>query len=239
MKDSGNGGEKTVNKIKILVVDDEPAISDLLQMVLTREGYEVAVAADGRRAITLADSFKPDLIILDLMLPDTSGHEVCKKIDHENIPIIMLTAKNDVVDKVLGLELGADDYITKPFDTRELLARIKALLRRLSRSEPDDAHVINAQDLQINLTNKTIYKGEKQIAVTPREFQLLEFLAKNPKRVFSRDQLMEKAWGYDYTGDSRSVDICITRLRKKIEDNSSQPKYILTAYGFGYQFGGS
>ena len=225
-------------KKKILVVDDEPAISDLLQMVLTREGYAVAVAADGRRAVSLAESFQPDLIILDLMLPDISGHEVCKQIDHGHIPVIMLTAKNDVVDKVLGLELGADDYLTKPFDARELLARIKALLRRLSRGEPD-ANVITARDLRINLTNKTIYKGERQIAVTPREFQLLEFMAQNPKRVFSRDQLMDKAWGYDYTGDSRSIDICITRLRKKIEDDSSRPEYILTAYGFGYQFGGS
>ena len=227
-----------MNKKKILVVDDEPAISDLLQLLLTREGYQVAVAADGRTAISLAETFKPDLIVLDLMLPDISGHEVCKQVDLRHIPVIMLTAKNDIVDKVLGLELGADDYLTKPFDNRELLARIRALLRRLSRDGPV-GDVITVQGLQINLNNKTIYKGKKQVAVTPREFQLLELLAKNPRRVFSRDELMEKAWGYDYTGDSRSVDICITRLRKKIEDDSSRPKYIITVYGFGYQFGGS
>lgn len=223
---------------KILVVDDEPAIQDLVQMVLTREGYQVAVAPDGHRALKLLATFQPDLILLDLMLPDIDGHEVCKKINEQyQIPVIMLTAKNDIVDKVLGLEFGADDYITKPFDTRELLARIKALLRRLKRQQqPDDC--IRYRGLKVNLTDKTVYKDNRLVSLTPREFQLLELLASHPKRIFSRDQLMSLAWGYDYSGDSRAVDIHITRLRKKIEDDSSQPKYIVTVYGFGYRFGG-
>ncbi|MEG6521596.1 response regulator transcription factor [Desulfotomaculum sp. 1211_IL3151] len=223
---------------KILVVDDEPAIRDLVQMVLTREGYQVTVAPDGQAALDLVRSHKPDLIILDLMLPDMSGHEVCKKItDQYQIPIIMLTAKHEVVDKVLGLEFGADDYITKPFDARELLARIKALLRRLNK-QVDSGTSITYESLEINLANKTVYKSGELISLTPREFQLLEVLATHRRRTFSRDDLMSLAWGYDYSGDSRAVDIHITRLRKKIEDDSSQPRYIVTVYGFGYRFGG-
>lgn len=225
-------------KERILVVDDEPAIRDLVQMVLTREGYHVSVAPDGQTALALVRSQKPDLIVLDLMLPDMSGHEVCKKItDQYQIPIIMLTAKHEVVDKVLGLEFGADDYITKPFDARELLARIKALLRRLSKRQAPDTGIAY-EGLKINLANKTVYKDNKLISLTPREFQLLEVLAANPRRTFSRDDLMTLAWGYDYSGDSRAVDIHITRLRKKIEDDSGQPRYIVTVYGFGYRFGG-
>ncbi|MTI81199.1 MAG: response regulator transcription factor [Firmicutes bacterium] len=224
---------------KILVVDDEPAIRDLVEMVLTREGYQVAVAMDGESAISIAKSFNPDLIILDLMLPDISGHEVCKKVNaNKTTPIIMLTAKNDVVDKVLGLELGADDYITKPFDARELLARIKALSRRLGSKKSTDENVIRRQELEINTTNKTVTKNNQALNLTPREFQLLEVLARNPRRVFSRDDLMSLAWGYEYAGDSRSVDIHITRLRKKIEDDTTNPKHIVTVYGFGYRFGG-
>jgi DNA-binding response OmpR family regulator len=223
---------------KILVVDDEPAIRDLVQMVLTREGYQVSVAQDGQTALTLVRSIQPDLILLDLMLPDISGHEVCKRINAQyQIPIIMLTAKNDIVDKVLGLEFGADDYITKPFDTRELLARLKALLRRL-HNQHHSGGSIQYQGLKINPTDKTVYKDNKLVSVTPREFQLLEVLATHPQRIFSRDELMSLAWGYDYCGDSRAVDIHITRLRKKIEDDNTQPRYIVTVYGFGYRFGG-
>ncbi|SHK37569.1 response regulator transcription factor [Desulforamulus aeronauticus] len=222
----------------ILVVDDEPAIRDLVQMVLTREGYRVTVVPDGQTALDLLRSHKPDLIVLDLMLPDMSGHEVCKKVTEQyQIPIIMLTAKHEVVDKVLGLEFGADDYITKPFDARELLARIKALLRRLTKQEDSGINIIY-QGLEINLANKTVYKNGELISLTPREFQLLEVLATHHRRTFSRDDLMSLAWGYEYSGDSRAVDIHITRLRKKIEDDSSQPRYIVTVYGFGYRFGG-
>lgn len=223
---------------KILLVDDEPAIQDLVEMVLSREGYQVSVAQDGQTALKLVGSFEPDLILLDLMLPDINGHEICKIINAKyQIPIIMLTAKSDIVDKVLGLEFGADDYITKPFDNRELLARLNALLRRLqTQQHPVDR--IQYQGLEINSTYKTVHKDGKPMALTPREFQLLEVLATQPKRVFSRDQLMSLAWGYDYSGDSRAVDIHVTRLRKKIEDDNTQPKYIVTVHGFGYRFGG-
>jgi DNA-binding response OmpR family regulator len=221
---------------KILVVDDETSIRDLLEMVLVREGYAVGIAENGKKALEMINSFEPDLIILDLMLPDMDGHEVCRKVTSEkHTPIIMLTAKNELIDKVLGLELGADDYLTKPFETRELLARIKALLRRSDKHEELD--IIKHKNLEINLSNKTVLKNNKQVAVTPREFQLLEVLAKNPKRVYSRDELMTRAWGYEYTGDSRSVDICITRMRKKIEEDKNNPEHIITVYGFGYRFG--
>ena len=223
---------------RILVVDDEPAIRDLVQMVLSREGYQVMTASDGQSALAAADAVKPDLIVLDLMLPDISGHEVCRKITEQHqTPVIMLTAKNDVVDKVLGLEFGADDYITKPFDARELLARVKALLRRLDKRHGPQETIVY-KDLVINLMNKTVTKGQQPLSLTPKEFQLLEVLAAHPRRIFSRDELMTLAWGYDYTGDSRAVDIHITRLRKKIEENTSQPQYIITVYGFGYRFGG-
>ncbi|AEG59052.1 response regulator transcription factor [Desulforamulus ruminis] len=223
---------------RILVVDDEPAIRDLVQMVLSREGYQVMTASDGQSALVAADAVKPDLIVLDLMLPDISGHEVCRKITEQyQTPVIMLTAKNDVVDKVLGLEFGADDYITKPFDARELLARVKALLRRLDKRQGPQETIVY-KDLLINLMNKTVTKSQQSLSLTPKEFQLLEVLAAHPRRIFSRDELMTLAWGYDYTGDSRAVDIHITRLRKKIEDNTSQPQYIITVYGFGYRFGG-
>jgi DNA-binding response OmpR family regulator len=224
---------------KILVVDDEPAIRDLVEMLLVREGYVVSTAVDGHQALTLVDSFKPDLIILDIMLPDMSGHDVCRLVAERYFtPIIMLTAKNDVVDKVLGLEFGADDYITKPFDGRELLVRVKVLLRRLNRLAAVD-HIISYLDLEINLDNKTVCKNHRNIALTPKEFQILEVMAKNPQRVYSRDELLERAWGYDYLGDSRAVDIQIARLRKKLEDNSDHSCYIQTVHGFGYRFGGN
>lgn len=230
------GGEDPVKKI--MVVDDEPAIRDLLRMLLVREGYEVITAVDGMSAVSLVNTAKPDIVVLDLMLPDIDGHEVCKRIaGSAGIPIIMLTAKGDIVDKVLGLELGADDYITKPFEGRELLARIKALLRR-SDNRKITAEEVSYRGLYINSITKSVEKNGHQVVLTPRELQLLEVLAKNPKRVFSRDELMSRAWGYDYTGDSRSVDICITRLRKKIEDDAASPQYIVTVYGFGYRFGG-
>ncbi|MTI47620.1 response regulator transcription factor [Sporosalibacterium faouarense] len=225
---------------KILVIDDEVAVRDLLSMVLKREGYKVETAIDGYSGLALVDSYEPDLVLLDLMLPDIDGHEICKKI-HKNhdLPTIMLTAKTETIDKVLGLEFGADDYITKPFDNRELLARIKALLRRSNKEKErrNNTDIVKYSDIAINFPNKTVKKNNEVISLTPREFQLLEVIAKNQNKVFSRDELMEKAWGYDYAGDSRAVDIYITRLRKKIEDDSNEPKYIITVYGFGYRFG--
>lgn len=224
---------------KILIVDDERAILDLLEMILKREQFQVAAASDGKSAMTLFDSFNPDLVLLDLMLPDTNGHDLCREMTKKrSVPIIMLTAKNDVIDKVLGLELGADDYITKPFDSRELVARIKAVLRRLEKNKAADGKVIRHLDLVVDLENRTVTKGGQPVELTLKEYELLEVLVKNPRKAFGREELLQQAWGYDYMGDTRAVDICVTRLRKKIEDDSSNPKHILTVYGFGYRFGG-
>ena len=225
---------------KILIVDDERAILDLLEMILKREQFQVAAASDGKSAMTLFDSFNPDLVLLDLMLPDTNGHDLCREMTKKrSVPIIMLTAKNDVIDKVLGLELGADDYITKPFDSRELVARIKAVLRRLEKNKAADGKVFRHLDLVVDLENRTVTKGGKPVELTLKEYELLEVLVKNPRKAFGREELLQQAWGYDYMGDTRAVDICVTRLRKKIEDDSSNPKHILTVYGFGYRFGGA
>lgn len=225
---------------KILLVDDERSILDLLEMILKREQFQVATATDGKSAMALFDSFDPDLVLLDLMLPDANGHDLCREMTKKRkVPIIMLTAKNDIVDKVLGLELGADDYITKPFDTRELVARIKAVLRRLEKNEATDRKVLSHLDLVVDLENRTVTKAGKSIELSLKEYKLLELLIKNPRKVFGREELLQRVWGYDFMGDTRAVDICITRLRKKIEDDSSNPKHILTVYGFGYRFGGT
>lgn len=223
---------------KILLVDDERSILDLLEMILKREQFQVAAASDGKSAMALLDSFNPDLVLLDLMLPDTNGHDLCREMTKKRrVPIIMLTAKNDIIDKVLGLELGADDYITKPFDTRELVARIKAVLRRLDKDEAGHRKILSYLDLEVDLENRTVTKNGKPIELTLKEYELLEVLIKNPRKVFGREELLQQVWGYDFIGDTRSVDICVTRLRKKIEDDSSNPKYIITVYGFGYRFG--
>ena len=223
---------------KILIVDDEPALRDLVELILKREKYEVATAIDGKSAISLTERFRPDLLLLDIMLPDMSGYEVYKKAGiPNNIPTIMLTAKNEVVDKVIGLELGADDYITKPFDTMELIARVKAVLRRVSGNKK--AETILHNDLQIDFDNMIVRKNDQEIVLTLKEFQLLELLARNPKKVFTREDLLQKVWGFDYMGDSRVVDICIARLRKKIETDSSEPVNVTTVFGIGYRFGGN
>ena len=223
---------------KILIVDDEPALRDLVELILKREKYEVATAIDGKSAISLTERFRPDLLLLDIMLPDMSGYEVYKKAGiPNNIPTIMLTAKNEVVDKVIGLELGADDYITKPFDTMELIARVKAVLRRVSGNKK--AETILHNDLQIDFDNMIVRKNDQEIVLTLKEFQLLELLARNPKKVFTRDDLLQKVWGFDYMGDSRVVDICIARLRKKIETDCSEPVHVTTIFGIGYRFGGN
>ena len=226
--------------VKVLVIDDEQAILDLLEMILKREQFQVAVANNGRTALALFDSFKPDIVILDLMLPDISGHDLCKEITkRRKTPIVMLTAKDDIVDKVLGLELGADDYITKPFDTRELIARVKAVLRRVEKYDELPIKIVQHYDLTIDLENRIVKKNGINIELTLKEYELLEVFARNPQKVFSREELLQKAWGYDFMGDTRAVDICITRLRKKIEEYSSNPKHIITVYGFGYRFGGA
>ncbi len=225
---------------KILVIDDEIAIRDLLELVLKRENYQVETAENGASGLAKMNTFHPDLILLDLMLPDYSGYDLCKEIVKKgSIPVIMLTAKSEIIDKVLGLELGAEDYMTKPFDNRELLARIKVVLRRYDTSDSTDRNnKIVCGDLSIEFETRRVMKGDKQISLTAKEFKILETLSKRSQKIFTREELLDIVWGYDYLGDSRSVDMTIMRLRKKVEDDSENPKYVKTIYGFGYQFGG-
>lgn len=227
---------------KILIIDDELAIRDLTELVLTRENYKVKTAEDGRRGLVEVDSFQPDLVLLDLMLPDYSGYDLCKEIVNKSgIPVIMLSAKNETIDKVLGLELGAEDYITKPFDNRELIARIKVVLRRYENNEQAKNEATKqfiCGELEINTETKVVLKNGIQVLLTAKEFKILETLFKRPKKIFTREELLEIVWGYEYVGDSRSVDMTIMRLRKKVEEDSENPKYVKTIYGFGYQLGG-
>lgn len=224
---------------KILVVDDEDKIRDLINKYLVNEGFQVIEAADGRQALELADSEKPDLIVLDWLLPGASGLEVCRQVRQKsNIPIIMLTAKTEEIDKLLGLELGADDYITKPFSLRELTARIRVVLRRADPGGETKANSIKVDGLEINLDRHEVRSNGKSIALTPTEFKMLTFLFSNRGRVYSRLQLLDAVFGYAYEGYERSIDTHISNLRKKIEPDPANPRYILTVYGMGYRFGG-
>lgn len=226
-----------VNK-RILVVDDEKPIADILSFNLQKEGYDVIVAYDGQDAVTRAFNDKPDLILLDVMLPKKDGFQVLKEVRQKlMVPVLMLTAKEEEVDKVLGLELGADDYITKPFSIRELLARVKANLRRIELTNSDaDNEVIISGDLVIDLNKYEVRRNDDIIELTLREFELLKFLAAKSEQVFSREQLLEEVWGYEYYGDIRTVDVTIRRLREKVEAESGDYKYILTKRGVGYYF---
>jgi two-component system alkaline phosphatase synthesis response regulator PhoP/two-component system response regulator VicR len=227
---------------KILVIDDEAAIRDLIELILKRENYQVKTAENGALGLKELGIFQPDLVILDLMLPDYSGYDLCREIvKTSTIPVIMLSAKHEIIDKVLGLELGAEDYMTKPFDNRELLARIKVVLRRYETSEQNSNNTmvpVRHEDLEIDFETKRVLKGGVLISLTAKEFKILETLSKRPKKVFTRDELLEMVWGYDYSGDTRSVDMTIMRLRKKLEDDTENSRYVKTIYGFGYQFGG-
>tara|TARA_B100000965_G_C19262988_1_gene613828 strand:+ start:13 stop:702 length:690 start_codon:yes stop_codon:yes gene_type:complete len=223
---------------KILVVDDEKPISDIIKFNLVKEGFEVDVAFDGEEALKKVYQFQPDLILLDLMLPKLDGFQVCRKVRESfNMPILMLTAKEEEVDKVLGLELGADDYITKPFGMRELIARVKANLRRIEvdKKQSIGSNIISG-NLAIDLDKYEVKKEDKILDLTLREFELLRFLATQENQVFTREQLLKDVWGYEYYGDIRTVDVTIRRLREKVEDDSSSPKYILTKRGVGYYF---
>ena len=224
---------------RILVVDDEKPIVDILVFNLKKDGHEVLEAYDGETALDMALNQKPDLILLDVMLPKMDGFTVCRKIrEQSDVPILMLTAREEEVDKELGLELGADDYITKPFMVRELMARVKANLRRTATqgetAPSSNANVIRIGELEIDEERYEVRKAGKPIELTLREFELLKFLATQPERVFDREALLEKVWGYEYYGDMRTVDVTIRRLREKIEDNSSEPTYIMTKRGIGY-----
>jgi len=223
---------------KILVVDDEKPIADILKFNLEKESYQVVCAYDGDEAIELADQEKPNLVLLDIMLPSKDGMEVCREIrKNHNMPIIMLTAKDSEIDKVLGLELGADDYVTKPFNNRELIARVKANLRR-HQQQPEDStkakNDIKIGKLVIHPDAYTVTRDGEQIELTHREFELLHYLARSIGQVMTREHLLETVWGYDYYGDVRTVDVTVRRLREKIEENPSTPMWIVTRRGVGY-----
>lgn len=226
----------------VLVVDDEENIVNIIAFNLKREGYEVITAGDGEDAVAIADDKEPDLILLDIMMPKMDGYEACKKIrEKHNMPIIMLTARAEELDKVLGLEMGADDYVTKPFSIKELVARVRANLRRTvakAENTKKSTNVLSFNDLEIDLDKFEVRKKGVVIEITFREFELLKFLAQNTGQIFSREVLLEKVWGYEYYGDLRNVDVTIRRLREKIEDNPGKPDYILTKRGVGYYFGG-
>ena len=224
----------------ILIVDDEKPIVDILKFNLKKEGFETIEAYDGKTGMDLALTKNPDLILLDVMLPEMDGFSVCREVRAKSqVPIILLTAREEEVDKVLGLELGADDYITKPYSVRELLARIKANLRRTEKrpeSSADDNETLVFSRLVIDLERFSVTKDGKPVELTIREFELLKFLASQPDKIFSREKLLEKVWGYEYYGDVRTVDVTVRRLREKIEDNPGEPDIVMTKRGRGYYF---
>jgi two-component system, OmpR family, response regulator len=231
---------------KILVVDDDKNILDVLKYNLAKEGYNIATAEDGIKALELARQEKPDLIILDIMLPGLGGLEVCRILRKEMaVPILMLTAKIEEIDKVVGLELGADDYMTKPFSLRELLARIRAMLRRsqltdrhTSTGEETKMTVLKAGNIEVDFAGHRVLINGSLIKLSPKEFDLLSFLIHNRGQVFNREQLVEKVWGYDYGGTARTVDVHMRSLRQKMEDDPDKPERLLTVHGFGYKFEG-
>jgi len=222
---------------KILLVEDEKTLAKALKFNLEKEGFRVEVAFDGEEALNAMSREEPDLVILDLMLPKIDGYEVCRSIRRSSdVPIIMLTARDEDIDKILGLELGADDYMTKPFNTRELLARIKAILRRTVQQATAARNFIKVGDLQIDIIKRKVTVKGRAVALTSREFNLLSLLASNPGKVYSREELLEEIWGDDYSGDVRTVDVHIRHLREKIEEFPAEPNIILTVWGAGYKF---
>lgn len=228
---------------KVLVVEDDQTLSGVIKYNLSKEGYEVFSAVDGAKALEVARNEKPDIVLLDLMLPKLDGLEVCRILRKESsMPILMLTAKSEEVDRVVGLELGADDYMVKPFGVRELMARVRAMLRRRqilkqeSETSRSGAAVIKADSIEMDETRHSVLLKGKPLELTPKEFDLLAFLVKNSGQVFKREQLLDKVWGYDYAGDTRTVDVHISWLRQKIEDDSQHPQHLITLRGVGYKF---
>ena len=227
-------------KTKILIVDDDNNIAELISLYLTKECYDTKIVNDGEEALSAFDSYNPNMILLDLMLPGIDGYQVCREVrTKSNVPIIMLSAKGEVFDKVLGLELGADDYIMKPFDSKELVARVKAVLRRYQPIKPSIAATpvtkcVEYPDLTINLSNYSVIYNGTQVDMPPKELELLYFLASSPNQVFTREQLLDHIWGYEYIGDTRTVDVHVKRLREKIKDHENWE--ISTVWGIGYKF---
>ena len=222
---------------KILVVDDDKNICELLRLYLEKEGYSVILSNDGEEAVVKFTALKPDLVLLDIMLPGLDGWQVCREIRKKsNVPIIMLTAKGETFDKVLGLELGADDYVVKPFDTKEIVARIKAVLRRIGQnSGNNEVKEVKYDGLVVNMTRYELKVNEKAIDTPPKELELLFHLASNPNRVYTRDQLLDEVWGFEYYGDSRTIDVHVKRLREKLEGVSNKWS-LKTVWGVGYKF---
>lgn len=227
---------------KILLVDDEESIVESIEYALSQEGFDVVSAHNGQEALQKVQLEKPNLIVLDLMLPELSGLEVCRILRRERneTPIIMLTAKGEEIDRVIGLEVGADDYLVKPFSLRELIARIRALLRRSKISETDDnqPQMHQYDDLEMNLTEHKVIVRNTQVELSPKEFKILAMLMSAPNKVFSREELLEQVWGLDFYGDTKTVDVHIRWLREKIEKDPSNPQYVQTVRGFGYRLGG-
>lgn len=230
-----------VNKQKILIVDDDENIAELISLYLTKECFDTLMVHDGEKALIAFDTYQPDLILLDLMLPGIDGYQVCREIRaRSNVPIIMLSAKGEVFDKVLGLELGADDYIMKPFDSKEMVARVRAVLRRYQAvPKPETAAAsrekrVSYPGITINLTNYSVVVDGETVDMPPKELELLYFLASSPNQVFTREQLLDQIWGYEYIGDTRTVDVHIKRLREKIKDHANWK--ISTIWGIGYKF---
>ncbi len=231
-------GGKAVNLKKVLIIEDEKPISDIIKFNLEKDGFQVEVAYDGDEGLEKIRTINPDLVLLDVMLPKMDGFEVLKRTRENNqVPVVMLTAKEEEVDKVLGLELGADDYITKPFGMRELIARIKANIRRMDIGNSDEVENVHSYgNLDVDMNKYEVRKGGIPLELTLREFELLKYLAERENKVFSREQLLEEVWGYEYYGDIRTVDVTVRRLREKLEDDSADPKYIMTKRGIGYYF---
>ena len=223
---------------RILLVDDEPLIIKCLKYTLEQEGYETLAAYDGEEALEVFFANTVDLVLLDVMLPKLDGIQVCQRIrESSNVPIIMLTAKGEDMDKILGLEYGADDYMTKPFNILEVKARIKTILRRASQPvAAEKKKIIRVRDLEVNIVNRSVTLGGKEVRLTAKEFDLLQLFINNRGKVFSREAMLETVWKYDYMGDARTVDVHIRRLREKIERNTSQPEFIFTKWGVGYYF---
>ncbi len=229
-----------INKQKILIVDDDENIAELISLYLAKEMYDTRIAGDGLSALEQFKSYEPDLVLLDIMLPAKDGYQVCREIrNFSQVPIIMLSAKGEVFDKVLGLELGADDYMEKPFDSKELVARCKAILRRYHNGKEADKNEeeirqVSFTDLSINITDYTVVCRGERIDMAPKELELLYFLASSPNRVFSREQLLDRIWGYDYVGDTRTVDVHIKRIREKLGEHEKWS--VSTIWGVGYKF---
>ncbi len=227
------------SKQKILIVDDDMNIAELISLYLTKECFDTLMVHDGLKALEAFEQYKPNLVLLDLMLPGMDGYQICREIrTKSSVPIIILSAKGEVFDKVLGLELGADDYLMKPFDTKELVARVKAVLRRFQTTKSDsvsgDSQLVEFPDLSINLSNYSVVYESKKIEMPPKELELLYFLASSPNHVFTREQLLDHIWGYEYAGDTRTVDVHVKRLREKIKDHANWS--IATVWGMGYKF---